>query len=229
MRGPLQGLVREGARAREEGRSPRKVRWMTPARRAALLGSSRMLFEAALKRLRAGELEPPKASLGFSFERAVIRRVHEFLEARAGGVVREAWAGVRVARIGSPTDADAELDVVLVLCNGILVHLECKTWKVERKDLQSRVLGLRAAGSSLARMVLCSPLPTDFHAERWFPHYHHLRRRVREDWGMEHLALGLPGQPGTYPCPDQPDAAPLPSPEFEVELGRLLSRWEPVS
>jgi hypothetical protein len=76
--------------------------------------------------------------------------------------------GVPVVRDGQVL---AQFDVLLVLKNGILWHLECKTFTTHQKDLDARLFTLQRAGSQLARMAVCAPLLTHHVGEPWPPRH----------------------------------------------------------
>jgi len=140
----------------------------------------------------------PIPPIGDAFERAVARRVHAWLEASRHPALHAAWRGVKVASRRAPHQILAEFDILLVLRNGVLWHLECKSFTAEIKDLDARLFNLQQAGSQLARMALCGPLLTGYVREPWFAAQHELRVRIE---GRRHLGLipfTLPGQPERY-------------------------------
>src|SRR5262249_11028702 len=136
-----------------------------------------LIYNRTVGVARAGAKERAKQgpidSIGTAFENAVARRVYCWLEAAKHPAVQSAWRNVKVYR-GEP-DPVAQLDVVLVLKNGLLLHLECKSFTVDLKDLNSRLYVLQQAGSLGARMAVCAPVLTGFAAQEWFSGQHERR------------------------------------------------------
>lgn len=161
--------------------------------------------------------------LGDVFENLVARRTVAWLQANAGaGVVQSAWMSVPVCATGSPATR-AQLDVALVLRNGILLHIECKTFLVDQKDLDARLFNLQQVSSQLAEMTVCGPLFTPFSDQPWFEKVHALRVRLEDLRRPAFTPIGLPGQPTTYRVPgDDRDWA---CPDFESGLDRLLKPY----
>ncbi len=178
----------------------------------------------------AAARQPPvrRRPLGPAFERAVVRRVHAYLQARRPGCVQSAWRCVSVANESEPNRIVAEFDVLLVLTNGILLHLECKTASdVEQKDLDARLLNLQATGSRLAQMALCIPLYTQFIGEHWAERYHKMRLRMQKTGRFPLVLLTLSGQPCRYQCTDeQGTEQEFDCPSCEDGLQRLLAPYE---
>lgn len=179
------------------------------ARRVAELGGSR-----------------PEIPLGPVFESAVEARVFKWLDETngGGGVVTEAWAGVKVAKNETPGIVDAELDVVLILSNGILINLECKSFTADRKDLDARLTNLHSSSSLLARMAVVGPLYTKFADEDWFKGVDKFR------CGLSHrfIPFNLPGQPITYLRQlRKGKEETVKVPPFEDSLNLLLKPYQP--
>lgn len=90
--------------------------------------------------------------MGENFERVVANRLARYLadNPKASSIVRE-------CKLNTKTQG-AEWDVVVVLVNGIVLNLECKSWQAEKKDLDARFRMLRSASGRLARMSVVMPL-----------------------------------------------------------------------
>ena len=69
---------------------------------------------------------------------------------------------------------------MLVLKNGILWHLECKSASAKAKDLDARLLNLQKAGSLRAEMAVCGPLLTAFEGTPWFKRQHERAKDFQE-------------------------------------------------
>jgi hypothetical protein len=174
------------------------------------------------------QLQPPATALGRLFEHTVARRLWSWLQANGGaGIVQSAWRNVRVCRSNNLESDVAEFDILLVLKNGILLHVECKTFTVAKKDLDARLLNLQQAGSLLARMAICAPFYTQFAQEDWFQPLHHLRRSVEAAGRLYFLPLTLPGQPKTYRLSEEPGEQELQCPSFEEALDRFIDPYKP--
>jgi len=113
-------------------------------------------------------------SVGEHFERVVFHRVIAYLNEREStlrSVVKECLHGVQINdRIAGKLIA--ELDVVLALTNGVLIHLECKSWSIDDKDLDARMMNLLRSSSQQARMVVVAPMFPSFADRTWFPDMH---------------------------------------------------------
>lgn len=184
-------------------------------------GARRLLLDGREAQQRAG-LAVPDDRLGGCFEAAVARRVHGWLEATRHPAIQSAWFNIKVARNDHPTRNTAELDVVLVLRNGILWHLECKSAVADAKDLDARVLNLQKAGSLHARMAVCVPILTASATTSWFRQLHELKERITAHTQLQVIPFTLPGQPGSYTLPD---GTVKECPTFEEELGRQLQGY----
>jgi hypothetical protein len=177
---------------------------------------------------RAYGLTPPAASIGPSLEHAVARRVWGWLQANPHPAVQSVWIGVTIARENTGHQAEAEFDLLLVLRNGILFHLECKSANVEQRDLDANTHRLRQAGSQLARSAVVIPVFTRCAATPWFTALHATRLRLEEQLGRQHVVpFTWPGQPEVYELPnaDPPEAFRCQS--FEDGLTALLRPYRP--
>lgn len=164
----------------------------------------------------------PDGGIGTRLEIAAARRVRRWLADRPGLPVTEAWHGVEIGRPAGATSA-AQLDVTLVLANGILLHLECKSYSYPIRDLQGRLFSLRAAGSNPATMIVCAPVLTGFQDRAWFRTIETFRTRVLEA-GLEFIAFTLPDQASDW-TDSRGRAATCPS--FEAALDDLLASYRP--
>lgn len=171
---------------------------------------------------------------GYLFECQVANRVYEWLCKTNGyGIIGSAWMNITIAKKeGDMTQDDqggdkrkkgkkkkksfgeaiAEWDVVLLLKNGILVNLECKTGHTEgRKELWARIAIMQRATSQLAQMVLCRPY--DFSEPSAQQNYHVREQNCRR--------LGIPHFPV---CTENP---PPGVPSFEESLQKFIAPYCP--
>lgn len=186
-----------------------------------------LMREAATSAARSG-LTEPAVRLGPCLERTVARRVVPWLEADAvrARAVQSVWLNVRIASTRTPERSAAQFDVVVVLRNGILLHLECKTAAetAEPSDLDRRLLNLQQAASQLAQMVVCLPLFTTWSDETWFADLHALRQRLQEIGRPAFVPFTLPDQPTRYTLAGTDDKEHE-CQVFEDALDRLLEPY----
>ncbi len=153
-----------------------------------------------------GWLNGDAVIMGQNFEYAVANRVARYLADRAdvASIVRECWL--------NPQINGAEWDVVIVLVNGIVINLECKSWQAEKKDLDARLRVLRSASGRLARMSVVMPLFKELEGEPSYEHMHKNYEQVQKVFGIAALPLTIPGKSGDEP-------------RFEAELDRLFQAY----
>ncbi len=164
---------------------------------------------------------------GQEFERAVTKRVVQFLENNpaARQVVQSVYAGVKVSPDQEPQTVAAELDVLLVLKNGILIHIECKTGVWSRKDLDARLTNLRRLGSSIAVLAICAPLFTEPESKTLMRD-HNTRVQLEKIPEIFYLPFTKPGQPRRYTIPDiNGEPQTYEAETFEEALSRLLQPY----
>jgi hypothetical protein len=166
----------------------------------------------------------PVAPLGRSFERGVARRVREWLDATNHRAVQSAWYNVEVAQESNPRKSEVQFDILLVLKNGILIHLECKSAEVDVRDLDVRLYRLQRTASQLARLAVVLPLFTRRSGEPWFSALHTARTEV-ENTGLPILPFMWPDQPQRYWMPNSDPPEETTCLPFETSLGHLLSRY----
>jgi hypothetical protein len=181
----------------------------------------KQILEAARDRAYRSDASEPIA-VGPIFEAAVAQRVARWLAAnsvRLAPVLESAWHGVSVARQGDGATA-AEFDILLVLRNGLLIHIECKSFRTQMTELHAGLQRLQQAGSGLARLAIAAPLPTPFSGEDWFKALHDFRQLVEGPLPYTYLAFDLPGQPREYVPRESRQTFRCPT--FEEGLERLL-------
>lgn len=145
--------------------------------------------------------DQPPPPIGPTFEAAVVGRLVDWLNKEhqpATQAVSEVHLGVIVQSKTAGT-VFAELDVLIVLRNGVLLHLECKSHVAPQKDLDARISTLRSASSDLAVLAVVAPLYTAFPDRPWTQTSAQLIERIRRQHGrIDAIPFTLPGQPGSY-------------------------------
>jgi len=169
----------------------------------------------------------PGERIGPRFERATARRVRAWLTIKPRRPIIEAWENVLVRKTApagaTKPNASIDMDVTLVLTNGVLLNLECKSFESDAKDLTARLLNLQTVGSRLADMYVCAPVYTDCVDRPWFQKIAEMRRVV-SDTTLKFIAFTLPGQPPTWI-----DSAGKehPCPSFEAALDAAIAPYRP--
>jgi len=152
-------------------------------------------------------------NVGREFEDAVAARLLVWLAKQPlfSQIVQSVWRNVSVRRQGSREDA-AELDIALLLKNGLLLHFECKSFDAALKDMDARLAVLQRSASQLARIAICIPSYSGLDNAPWC---NELSQNVKKISGwkqFEKIEFTLPGQPGT---------------SFEDSIEAWLRRWLP--
>jgi hypothetical protein len=194
-----------------------------------LYGTTKNLIEHAnsLKTRLAHKISPPTTHLGTLFEQAVARRLLIWLKQwpYTTQVIQSVWSNIRIAHSRSPDIQTAEWDIVLVLRNGLLLCIECKSFDAEQKDLDARLLNIQRAGSNLADMIVCAPLYTAFSNKSWFSTMHNLKIRVGNSRYLSFLPFTLPNQSAEYVVPGSNPVRYESCVTFEDTLAQRLARY----
>lgn len=140
-------------------------------------------------------------------------------------IVQSIWTNVKVASLKTPTQQEAEYDVLLVLKNAVLVHLECKTPDTPLKELDARLLKLRLTSSDLAVMAIVAPIYTNMAKAPWFEGMHKLRERVTQATRFKFVPMTFPGQPQSYTHKTPKTSVPVEVPSFEQAMNDLFKRY----
>lgn len=201
---------------------------LTPQTQTALYNSTLKLDEAARRSAGAAAAGgAPPGPIDGPFERAVARRLRSWLAAAPHPAVRSVWADVVVARETAPHREQVQFDVLVVLTNGVLFHLECKSALVDVRDLDARIHRLRETGSQLARLAVVLPIYTRRSDRSWFATADAARTDV-EQARLTVLPFTWPGQPERYLVPGSEPPAEAACPPFEAALHNLLSDYRPA-
>jgi len=201
-----------------------------PQDEQALFNLALTLAEEGYHRLKKAmepkALQVAPGSGGNRLEQAAAVRLWHWLQdeeqAEIKNILAGAWSNVRIARRDQPQINVQELDIALLLRNGILLNLECKAGQFDTKDLNSRIFVMWESTSLQARMAVVVPMFTacpDAEARaaqraRW--------NRLQNLKGMTQIPFTLPGQPSHWPEADQ---CPDPVPSFEQSLRKLLQGY----
>jgi hypothetical protein len=204
-------------------RAPRKK--PTPGKKPALSADQRLqVLEHVCSLIHVAE------NLGARFERLVAQRVVDLVckEPSYGAIVQSVWMGVKVSPISDPGTVVAELDVLLVLKNAILIHIECKAGIWDKKDLDARIANLKRIGSSIARFCVCAPMFTQRIAD--IPvnlvRMHHTRIQLEGQREVYYLPYTRAGQPRHYTVPDETgELRQYEVSTFEEAFDRLLRSY----
>ncbi len=189
--------------------------------------TAKLVRDAKIKQMRAG-MSQPAVGLGATFENAVARRLLEWMDDRnSSPAIQSIWRNVVISHRKEEV-VIAELDLLIVLRNGAFIHIECKSFTTQIKDLYARLLNLQHAGSRLAQMVVCVPVFTDFAQESWFRPLHHLSQLIRRTRGLHLLPFTLKNQPLEYKwqTPTGKKSETIPCPRFEDALEKLIRPYE---
>ncbi|MFY9179917.1 MAG: hypothetical protein WAO12_09105, partial [Venatoribacter sp.] len=194
---------------------------VNPIAAAPLFNQVLNLAEDAAEIEKTLDVTPPKETIGPALENAVAVRVFDWLNntPHIAQLVTEAHAGVRIAHAQKPDTTVAEFDVVLVLKNGVLINLECKSFDVKRKDMDARTTNLRQTSSNLAKTYVVLPIFTEFAHTDWFEHCHEISQLY------ESVGFTLKNQPLTFQLINSEDQQEINQPYFEDELTRKLSTY----
>ncbi|MBK1694131.1 hypothetical protein CKO09_05180 [Chromatium weissei] len=140
-----------------------------------------------------GDDEAP--NIGRELEDAVAARVVCWLKTnpRFEQIVQSVWCNVKVRQRGKKEDV-AELDTALLLKNGILLHLECKSFDAKIKDMNSRLGELQRSSSQLARIAICAPSYPVFENEKWHQALSKKTAAMREWKQFKFIAFTFPHQ-----------------------------------
>ena len=169
--------------------------------------------------------------LGDAFEQAAARRLHGWLQrwSPAAQALQAVYKDVHICKEKNPGEEVAQWDIVLVLRNGILLYIECKSFTFGKKDLDARWLNLQQASSQLARMVVCAPVYGRFQEENWFRRAGGLRDAIgrlgRLSTGFGFLPFDLPGEPQAVDWRAERGSKTFPV--FEDALKDLLKSYVP--
>lgn len=176
----------------------------------------------------AANASPTKIPIGNIFENAVAARTIDFLKQNKSyqNIIAEIWLQVKVAHKNKPEITIAEYDVLILLKNAVLLHLECKSGGFEQKDLDARQYVMQSSTSKLAKIYIVSPLFTDLQKNPCFAAMQKNVETFQNQRDTNYLFLTLPNQPNTFTYIDQSgEQKTVTVPTFEDSLKRILQPY----
>jgi hypothetical protein len=179
------------------------------------------------RQLATNETEAGRKEFGAWFEGAVAHRIASFLSQSADPYpVTQVWQNACVSRIENPGVKFAEYDVLILMANAAVLHIEAKTGEIDEKDNFARVAKLTALGGDGATQILCGPLFTEL-PSKVVTKCH--RRRLRaERWKIRFLPYTADGQTSDYYAVNQKQQrVQHRAASFEEELNKLLAPYRP--
>ncbi len=172
--------------------------------------------------------EDGQPNSGELFEKAVQQRLLRWLEKPERKNIREiiagVWANVCIVRPQQPLITMQELDIAIVLRNGILLALECKAGRFDQKDLDARILNLQNSATTEASMRVVLPVfihddltpeTIDAMIKPW--------QRLGTMRRLGRIAFTLPGQPHGYH--HSTSGQTIDVPDFEQALDEWLAPY----
>lgn len=196
-----------------------RVENVRPGALSSLYHASFKLEQAGRRALSGSDFPP--TGIGTELEQAVCARTVRWLEDQPDfhSIVQSVWRNVRVRARGEDK-VSSELDVALVLKNGVVLHLECKTFDADVKDLDARLAALQRNSSLLATMGVCMPHYTGLPVAQWQRDLDQRREAVAAWPRFRIVPFTLIGQPERR-SEDCAGEAPI-VPSFESALGAWL-------
>ena len=168
------------------------------------------------------ENSKPALAIGPVFEKAVSKRVIAYLNQRYPELrnkVSQVYLGATF--LDEKEMKIAETDVLLIAKNGILLHLECKTFEATQKDLDARIANLHEASSDLAKMYVVMPVYTDYMDKDWAVVSRNLFDRIQNgSKKLSTLPFTLPVQSKTFST----ETGDIQIPYFEESLGMIFKQ-----
>ncbi len=173
--------------------------------------------------LRQGDL---RKKMGQYFEEVVADRFRLFLKDNPAfqTIISEIWLGTEFCSLDDTATVTGEYDILLLLKNGLLVSLECKTGDFETKDIFARVARLTRRGGGLAMQWVVAPLFTSPELEQGTMHGFHEKITAL---GMPFIPFNLEGQPDSYIHGRTGERVPVMP--FEESLRCLLKPYLPAT
>jgi hypothetical protein len=162
--------------------------------------------------------------LGPFFEKVVENRFLLFLKNNPPilDLISEIWTNVKFEATENPGKHSGEYDILILLKSGVLISLECKTYRFEEKDMFARV----------ARLVRRSGLLNEQWASLMMFTDESLVQETNVDTYLNLQKLGIPLIP--FGLQGQPDSLlygkmeePVKVPDFEMALQKNFAKYLP--
>jgi len=157
--------------------------------------------------------------IGACFEDVVWRRVICFLQSqkdRFESVVQECWKNVKI--VGEGNRSFSEMDVVLVLRNGIVIYIECKTQTHSIGELNASSDRLRQCSGNLSKMCVVSPMFASFENNEGGGTMKAMFQSL-QSWSKQKYSVAIPYSLHPAPSEDNKEG------DFESSMERLLSQY----
>ncbi|MHA1279631.1 MAG: hypothetical protein ACTSQ8_20705 [Candidatus Helarchaeota archaeon] len=160
-------------------------------------------------------------SYGTFFEYAVLYRFLQFLQENPEykQVISEIWLQVKIGSSSQPQKDAGEYDILLVMKNGMVITLECKTFQFQEKDLFSRLARLMQRTGILNEIWVVFPFFTE--KNLFAPSMEHLFK------GMQMLKMKIIpfGRKHQYAMHETEEGEIIQIPEFEDQLKKYMQRF----
>jgi hypothetical protein len=166
-------------------------------------------------------------SIGRVFEEATAARTIDFLKNNLDfqKIISEVWLNVKICNQDKTEIVTAEYDVLILLKNAILLHLECKTGDFTQKDLDARLLVMQESSSKLAKLFIVAPLFTQLSQSLYFAQMKKSFVTLTEQKKLKCFFLTLPNQPNTFTYQDDEEKKTVSIPTFEDSLKKILQPY----
>ncbi len=162
--------------------------------------------------------------LGPFFEEAVYQRFFQFLQnhPEIREIISEVWTNVKIEAINTPGKQSGEYDLLILLKNGILISLECKTFRFEEKDIFARIARLVRRTGLLNEQWVALMMFTD----KGLLHLENINTfKTVKSLGIPVIPYGREGQPDSFV--DGKEGKKYAVPTFEAALRDKLSKHLP--
>ncbi|GIX40835.1 MAG: hypothetical protein KatS3mg129_0568 [Leptospiraceae bacterium] len=99
-------------------------------------------------------------SLGEYFEDLVANRLLNFItnNPKYLKIIQEIYKNVHISSKNGVDNYQAEFDIIIVLKNGILLYIECKSGLISQKDLDAKFANLQRVSSLFSQMIITVPV-----------------------------------------------------------------------
>ncbi len=203
-----------------------------PSYQSKLISNYESLKGFYNKFLRALEITPvvptgENLGIGRVFEEATAARTIDFLKNNPDfqKIISEIWLNVKICNQKNPETVTAEYDVLILLKNAILLHLECKSGSFKQKDIDARQYVMQGITSKLAKFYIVSPLFTNLQRKPYFASMLENFKALEKQRDTAYFFLTIPNQPNTFTYQDDEQQKTVPIPTFEDSLKKILQPY----
>jgi hypothetical protein len=101
-----------------------------------------------------------KYSFGEKFEELTVKRLLYFMDKHPDykKIIQSIWKNVYVSNSNKQDNYQAEFDIIIVLKNGILLYIECKSGLLQQKDIDAKFANLQKTSSLFSSMIVTFPI-----------------------------------------------------------------------